>query len=122
MRSGVSAEEVTTALTARFPVAVEPQQQPATTQQQSAAVMRALLVDALQDVVNSQTAALREDLAALRQESEAAKMEISALRDEVAALRAQLEERDRQMLAALTPLSEPKSRRWWAFWRRSSRG
>lgn len=40
----------------------------------------------------------------------------------MAALRAQLEERDGQMPAALTPLSEPKSRRWWAFWRRSNRG
>ena len=68
LRSNVPASELEAALRARFPVAVGvgPQQQPAATQQQSAAVLRELLADALRDVLIEQSRALRNELAELR--------------------------------------------------------
>ena len=68
LRSNVPASELEAALRARFPVAVGvgPQQQPAATQRQSAAVLRELLADALRDVLIEQGRVLRGELAELR--------------------------------------------------------
>lgn len=82
MRARTPAEDVRAALQARFPVTVEPQQQSAATQQQTAAVLRELIADALRTTtadtekalleVVAETAALRDELRAQQQQTAAA--------------------------------------------------
>lgn len=103
MRAGVPAEEVEAALRERFAITVEPQQYGAVTQQQSAAIMRELVADAVADVVAE---AVRRETAALRQELE-------RLRQELAAAREREAERDARLVAEMRRLMEERRRRWW---------
>lgn len=108
MRSGVPAEEVEEALRLRFAVTVEPQQHGAVTQQQSAAIMRELVADAIADVVKEavqrETEALREELRRIREELAAAREEQARNEEARADL---LVSRMRELL------EERRRRRWW---------
>ena len=104
MRAQTPAEDVKAALQASFPVNVEPQQQTATTQQQTAAVLRELIADvvrattadtekALLEVaeetatLRSETQQLRNELHAQQQQTAAAQQEAARAAQEAAATR-----------------------------------
>lgn len=100
MRSNVPVEEVEYALQSRFAVAIEPQQQSAATQQQSAAVMRELIADALRYELRT----IHDEIAATREENR----ELRELIEE------RLNERDRILVETLRELQTAKQqkRRW----------
>jgi len=122
MRAQTPAEDVKAALQASFPVNVEPQQQTATTQQQTAAVLRELIADvvrattadtekALLEVV-AETTALRDELRAQQQQTAAA-IEVAdrhhqeVLERMIEAQEAQMQEL-RQWLESRLPPTEAK--------------
>lgn len=126
LRSGAPAEDVETALQARFPMIIEPQQQSAATQQQSAAVLRELIADSLRFVAEeavaplekalqnsiAETATLRKMLAEQQQQTAAAKEEATAAREAVERMRKDAERQHEELRAWLAErLPTPQAKR-----------
>ncbi len=130
LRSGLPAEEVETALWARFPVTVEPQQQSAAAQQQtavtpqqaSAAILRELLVEAVQAAAEAQTAALRSEMearhAAAMEQQTALYQQVGELaatlqqeRSEAQQFRSEAQQRHDALLGAIQ--QDQERRPWW---------
>lgn len=124
MRSNVPAEDVEYALQSRFSVAIEPQQQSPATQQQSAAIMRELIADALRkeltdirdEIVetkkeNYQLRKLIEE--GLAEQERKAKEQDEKLNE---VMRLMQEIRSLQEQAAALEEQEQDKRPWWKFW------
>ena len=128
MRAGLPAEEVETALQARFPMTVVPleaQQQPAAGQQRSAAILTEWLAGALQRALAERDEAVRQELSALRAELELARQQTAAAAEVLERLRQEAEqreearrrreeERDRRLMEVLRSLQQRPP--WWRRW------
>lgn len=113
MRSGLPADAVEAALQEKYGVIAEIQQEdmPATQQQESALMFREMLWDAMHDLIEQQTNAIREQLTMeFQQTIEKSKRENERLLEELnkrnSSIEQRIEERDKALLETLRAIQE----------------
>lgn len=123
-REGATGDMVEAGLKGRFPLNIEPQQQPLATQQQTAttaAEVQAIFSEVLGEIIQAHTASLVEEVSALRRQVEELTRRLEQQQptatDEAQALQTEVKELRRALLDQIqrpAPASQPRP--WWKFW------